>query len=104
LTISRSAQLAAESAGGCAGVEVAELHVPFSPQQLILQRALALDSHVELNPSGGSFASDTPMVAGLIRIGEAAKAVNAGAGKAVAHATSGPLLQHNLVCVLEAHA
>jgi hypothetical protein len=42
------------------------------------------------------------MSAGLIRIGEAAARVSSGsARRAVAHATSGPCLQQNLVCVLE---
>jgi hypothetical protein len=42
------------------------------------------------------------MVAGLTRIGEAAARLAAGDGRrAVAHATSGPCLQQNLVCVLE---
>jgi hypothetical protein len=42
------------------------------------------------------------MVAGLIRIGEAARRIMEGdAKRAVAHATSGPCLQQNLVCVLE---
>jgi hypothetical protein len=41
--------------------------------------------------------------AGLVRIGEAAAHIsNGSAGKTMAHATSGPALQHNLVCVLEA--
>jgi hypothetical protein len=39
---------------------------------------------------------------GLIRIGEAARAILDGrAGRALAHATSGPALQQNLVCLLE---
>jgi hypothetical protein len=42
------------------------------------------------------------MAAGLIRIGEAAARIHAGsADRALAHATSGPCLQQNLVCVLE---
>jgi hypothetical protein len=42
------------------------------------------------------------MSAGLIRIGEAAERIRSGAARrAVAHATSGPCLQQNLVCVLE---
>jgi hypothetical protein len=42
------------------------------------------------------------MAAGLIRIGEAASRIRLGeAQRAVAHATSGPCLQQNLVCVLE---
>ena len=41
-------------------------------------------------------------VSGLIRIGAAASAVSrGGAYRAVAHATSGPCLQQNLVCVME---
>ena len=102
LATAPSATKALAAAGGSQGVEVAELHTPFSPQQLILKEALELSDEVHFNPSGGSFASDTPMVAGLIRIGEAARAVNRGASRALAHATSGPCLQHNLVCVLGA--
>ncbi|TML64761.1 MAG: lipid-transfer protein, partial [Actinobacteria bacterium] len=42
------------------------------------------------------------MAAGLTRVGEAARRVIDGrAGRALAHATSGPCLQQNLVCVLE---
>ena len=42
------------------------------------------------------------MAAGLIRLGEAATRITRGDGdRAVAHATSGPCLQQNLVCVLE---
>jgi hypothetical protein len=42
------------------------------------------------------------MAAGLVRIGEAAERIGRGDGnRAVAHATSGPCLQQNLVCVLE---
>jgi acetyl-CoA acetyltransferase len=40
--------------------------------------------------------------AGLVRIGEAARHIaDAGAARVLAHATSGPALQHNLVCVME---
>ena len=42
------------------------------------------------------------MATGLTRIGEAAAHLQAGEGqRAVAHATSGPCLQQNLVAVLE---
>jgi hypothetical protein len=42
------------------------------------------------------------MAAGLVRIGEAAMRLMARDGdRAVAHATQGPCLQQNLVCVLE---
>ena len=57
---------------------------------------------VVINPSGGPLAANPLMSAGLIRIGEAASRIRAGqADRAVAHATSGPCLQQNLVCVLE---
>ncbi len=83
-------------------VEVAELHAPFSHQELILRDALGLDGGVTVNPSGGALASNPMMAAGLIRIGEAARRIMDGrARRAVAHATSGPCLQQNLVCVLE---
>ena len=40
--------------------------------------------------------------AGLVRIGEAARHVHDGsAGRVLAPSTSGPALQHNLVCVME---
>jgi acetyl-CoA acetyltransferase len=55
-----------------------------------------------INPSGGPLASNPVMSAGLIRIGEVARRIMAGeAQRGVAHATSGPCLQQNLVCVLE---
>jgi hypothetical protein len=42
------------------------------------------------------------MVAGLTRMSEVAERIMAGtATRGVAHATSGPCLQQNLVCVLE---
>lgn len=102
LTDSPSTRLAAQKAG-LGSVDIAELHAPFSHQELILSEALGLDeSTTSINPSGGALASNPVMVAGLVRIGEAATRLQAGEGdRAVAHATSGPLLQQNLVCVLE---
>lgn len=104
LTRSSSTKLAGEKAGvGRGRIDLAELHAPFTHQELILRDALGLGSDVVVNPSGGALASNPMMVAGLLRIGEAAARISAGAGKrAVAHATSGPCLQQNLVCVLEA--
>jgi acetyl-CoA acetyltransferase len=103
LTTSPSTTLAGQKAGVPANVDIAELHAPFSHQELILIEALGLDeSKTAINPSGGALASNPVMVAGLARIGEAAKRIAAGEGNtAVAHATSGPLLQQNLVCFLE---
>ena len=66
-------------------------------------QVLGLDDRVSINPSGGALAANPVMVAGLTRLGEAAARIHAGeARRAVAHATSGPCLQQNLVCVLEA--
>ena len=83
-------------------MDVAELHALFTHQELILRDALRLDDKVAVNPSGGALAANPVMVAGLVRIGEAASRIMEGdARRAVAHATSGPCLQQNLVCVLE---
>jgi acetyl-CoA acetyltransferase len=103
LARSRSTAEAAERAGvGRGPVDVAELHAPFTHQELILRDALRLDDGVAVNPSGGALAANPVMVAGMIRLGEAARRVMEGdARRAVAHATSGPCLQQNLVCVLE---
>ena len=103
LTRSPSTALAAEKAGLHDGsVDVAELHAPFSHQELILRDALQLDASVDVNPSGGALAGNVVMAAGLDRIGEAAtRIIDGSAGRAVAHATSGPCLQQNLVAVLE---
>jgi acetyl-CoA acetyltransferase len=91
-------------AAGVNGVEVAELHAPFSHQEILLREAmgLGLDGAVDVNPSGGALCGNPMFAAGLARIGMAARAVMAGrAGRALGHATSGPALQQNLVCVLE---
>ncbi len=103
LTVSPSTAKATEKAGGAAGVEVAELHAPFAPQEVILRDAMGLGSDVKINPSGGPLAAHPMMVAGLARIGEAARQIWGGkAGRALAHATQGPCLQQNLVTILEA--
>lgn len=90
---------------GVAGSEldVLELHAPFTHQELIALDALAAARVTSLNPSGGALAADPIMATGLLRIGHAAKAVMDGrAGRVAAHATNGPCLQHNLLCVLRA--
>jgi len=103
LTVSASTRTAGEKAGVSAGpVDVAELHAPFSPQELILREALGLGDHGNVNPSGGALAANPMMTAGLTRIGEVAQRImNGTASRGVAHATSGPCLQQNLVTVLE---
>ena len=107
-----SAAGAASAAFGGSGVpvdvapiEVAELHAPFSHQELLLREALGLGEGVAVNPSGGALCGNPMFAAGLARIGMAARAVMSGrAGRALGHATSGPALQQNLVCVLSGEA
>ncbi len=93
---------AAAAAAGIDGVQVAELHAPFTSQELLLRRELALADDVRINPSGGPLCGNPMFAAGLIRIGEAAGWVMRGAAdRVLAHATSGPALQQNLICVME---
>jgi len=88
-----------------APIDVAELHAPFSHQELLLREALGLGEGVAVNPSGGALCGNPMFAAGLARIGMAARAVMSGrAGRALGHATSGPALQQNLVCVLSGEA
>ncbi|MGW8376089.1 thiolase domain-containing protein [Streptomyces sp. ODS28] len=106
LADSPSARLAAERAGhfdpGSAPCDTAELHAPFTAQEVVLRKALKLGDDVRVNPSGGALAANPLMAAGLVRIGEAAARVSRGeSARALAHATSGPCLQQNLVAVLE---
>ena len=94
---------AAGAAAGIAGVDLAELHAPFSHQELILRSALELPGDVSINPSGGALTANPMFSAGLNRIGEAASQIWAGTSdKALAHATSGPVLQQNLVVTMDA--
>jgi acetyl-CoA acetyltransferase len=103
LTDSPSARLAAEKAGVFERpVDTAELHAPFTSQEIVLRKALRLGEDVRVNPSGGALAANPLMAAGLIRLGEAAAAIHRGeSDRALGHATSGPCLQQNLVAVLE---
>ncbi|SFK02536.1 Acetyl-CoA acetyltransferase [Amycolatopsis sacchari] len=101
LTRAPSAEAAARAAGAD-DVQVAELHAPFTHQELILRTAFGLDENVRVNPSGGTLTANPMFSAGLARIGAAAEEVFAGrADRVLAHATSGPALQQNLVAVME---
>ncbi|HYZ55611.1 MAG TPA: thiolase domain-containing protein [Streptosporangiaceae bacterium] len=104
LTTAPSATAAA-TAAGAAGVQVAELHAPFTHQEILLQGALGLDEGTRINPSGGALCGNPMFAAGLARIGMAAREIMAGrAERALGHATSGPALQQNLICVMEARS
>jgi acetyl-CoA acetyltransferase len=107
LTTSPSTSSAAAAAGvdGVGAIDVAELHAPFTHQELLLRKAIGLDSDTRINPSGGALAGNPMFAAGLTRIGEAAAAImNGSAGRTLGHATAGPALQQNLICVLEAQS
>ena len=105
LTRSPSTAATAAAMGGFGGVDTAELHAPFSHQELILRAELGLDASVMLNPSGGALCGNPMFASGLVRIGEAASRVMGGTSdKALGHATSGPALQQNLLCVMEGRA
>jgi acetyl-CoA acetyltransferase len=98
---------AARSAGQAAGldqkpVQVAELQASFTHEEPVLIESLGLTDDVLVNPSGGPLSANPIMATGLIRVIEAARAIREGrARRSVAHASSGPCLQQNLVCVLE---
>ncbi|AII06384.1 MULTISPECIES: thiolase domain-containing protein [Rhodococcus] len=104
LTVSPSTTASARGAtgGDVGGIDVAELHGPFTHQELILREAIGLSDATVINPSGGPLSGNPMFAAGLERIGYAAKAIMDGnAGRTLAHATSGAVLQQNLVAVLE---
>jgi len=103
LTTAPSATLAARKAGYDGGpLDVAELSASFSPQEIVLREALGIPDTTVINPSGGPLAGNPMMAVGLARIAEAAaRIIDGSAQRALAHATAGPLLQQNLVVVLE---
>lgn len=84
-------------------LDVAELSDPYSHQHLLLVQALGLDpQRCSINPSGGALAANPQMAAGLTRVAEVAERVIAGSvDRGLAHSTSGPCLQQNLVAILE---
>jgi acetyl-CoA acetyltransferase len=90
--------------------DLAELHAPFSYQELMLCEALGLcekgkggffveEGDYPVNPSGGALAANPIFAAGLIRLAEAATRIGDGL-TAIAHATSGFCLQSNIVYVI----
>ena len=103
LTTSSSARASAAAAGAQSGaIDFAEIHAPYAHQELIVAEALGIADLSKVNRSGGSTAANPFMVAGLARIGEAFRQINdGGVNRGIAHATQGPCLQQNLVCVLE---
>jgi acetyl-CoA acetyltransferase len=106
LTTSPSTTLAAKAAGVDEGpIDVAEIQSAYTHEEAILVEALGLGADVSVNPSGGPQAANPIMATGLVRVTEAAKQIrDNGKQRTLAHSTSGPCLQQNLVCVLEGDA
>ncbi|WP_144206107.1 thiolase domain-containing protein [Mycobacterium tilburgii] len=104
LTESPSAKAATKAATGgtTANIDVAEIYAPFTHQHLILMEAIRIPGKTKVNPSGGALSANPMFTAGLERIGFAAQHIwNGSANRVLAHATSGPALQQNLVAVME---
>lgn len=99
---STAASAAAATGGDAASIEVAEICAPFSHQQLILTEAIGLTPSTTVNPSGGALVANPMFSTGLERIGIAARHIFDGSAQRVlGHATQGPVLQQNLVAVME---
>lgn len=99
---STAASARAATGGDLGSVDVAEIYAPFTHQQLILTEAIGLTDSTAVNPSGGALAANPMFSTGLERIGFAARHIFDGSAQRVlAHSTQGPVLQQNLVAVLE---
>ena len=99
---STTAATKAATGGNIRNLDVAEIHAPFTHQHLIIAEAIRIPGPTKVNPSGGALAANPMFVAGLERIGFAAQHIwNGSAERVLAHATSGPALQQNLVAVME---
>jgi acetyl-CoA acetyltransferase len=106
LTDSPSTRMAARNLGLDAGsLDVVELCVCFSPEEIVLRQALELGDGARINSSGGPLCGNPVMATGLTRVVEVARRIRKGeAGRGLAHAASGPALQQNLLCILEGAA
>jgi len=106
LTDSPSSRIAARGLGLDVGsLDVAELCVRYSPEEIVLRKALELGDGTRINPSGGPLCGHPVMASGLTRVVEVARRIRGGeAGRGLGHATSGPALQQNLLCILEGDA
>ena len=99
---STTAATKAATGGNIRNLDVAEIHAPFTHQHLIIAEAIRIPGPTKVNPSGGALAANPMFVAGLERIGFAAQHIwNGSAERVLAHATSGPALQQNLIAVME---
>ncbi len=102
LTDSPSSRTAAATAGADGAIDVAELMVTHSHEEVIMRRALGLSDATVVNPSGGPLGGHPVMATGLVRVIEVAGRIADGsARRGLAHASSGACLQQNLICVLQ---
>ena len=103
LTRVPSVQLAAQKAGVHDGpIDVVELHAAYTTHDVLLRKEMDLTGIPDVPQRSSSIAADTLMASGLLRIAEAARSIwDGSANRALAHASAGPVLQQNLVCVLE---
>jgi acetyl-CoA acetyltransferase len=104
LTTVPSATLAAQRCqAGSDRLDVAEVHAQFTHEEVLLTAAMGVDaSTTSINPSGGALVSNVLMGAGLARLANVADRIMDGrADRGLGHATQGPCLQQNLVCVME---
>ena len=103
LRTSNSTTLAAKAAGIEEGpIEVAEVQSAFTHEEPMLMSALGLGGDTVVNPSGGPQSSNPIMATGLVRVAEAAGQIrDNGKHRTLAHSTSGPCLQQNLVAIME---
>ncbi|MGE2816660.1 thiolase domain-containing protein [Mycobacterium heidelbergense] len=101
-SLSTTAATKAATGGNIRNLDVAEIHAPFTHQHLIIAEAIRIPGATKVNPSGGTLSANPMFVAGLERIGFAAQHIwDGSAERVLAHATSGPALQQNLVAVME---
>jgi len=106
LSDSPSSRIAAHNLGlDARSLDMAELCVCYSPEEIVLRQALELGGGIRINPSGGPLCGHPVMASGLTRVVELARRIRNGeAGRGLAHAASGPALQQNLLCILEGDA
>ena len=97
-----SVRLAAQNAGVHDGpIDSTELHAAYTTHDLLLRKEIGLDIP-EIPQRSYHIKDDTLMASGLLRIAEAARSIcDARENRFQAHSTAGPILQQNLVCVLE---
>jgi acetyl-CoA acetyltransferase len=118
LSRSKSTEMATRKALAMAGVkraqdvDLAELSAATPAEEMIVREAMGLapmgDAGPVINPSGGPLCGHPILLTGLIRLGEVFRQLSGTAGnrsvpnatRAIAHASLGHCLQHNLVTVL----